>query len=158
MNLDERMKRYRTASRELYNNYFRIDDPWHNDGWIYEERFRQVQQVLFEKLVLESDQFSVKHGCAHTDVHIKIMVKLSDQYAPVMINREINCGYGYWDYPIKEITKDAQLLFISFFDWDQLEIRDNQYVHVLIEQWQSHTDTVGRHALIEARHVKYAEG
>lgn len=40
---DERMQRSRIASREPYNHFFAVPDPWDNDGWIMAERFAEVE-------------------------------------------------------------------------------------------------------------------
>lgn len=77
------------------------------------------------------------------------------EFAPAMLNREIDSGY--WDYRIEEIKKNAKMAFISFFDWDQLGVRDNHYVRVKIDHWQSHPDTVGKHALIDSRYIRFVK-
>jgi hypothetical protein len=70
-----------------------------------------------------------------------------------MLNREVNSGY--WDFPIREVTRDARLLFFRFFDWDVLAYRDNRYVLVQIDSWPSHPEAVGKQALVEARYVHF---
>jgi len=89
-------------------------------------------------------------------VNPKIIVEVKGTAAPAMLNREIDSGY--WDYPLKEITQDAKLAFISFFDWDQLGFRDNTYVRVQVTEWQSHLETVGKHAFIEPLYVRFIKG
>ena len=43
MDLDARSNRFRIASRELFNQFFRVDDAYSNDpAWILEERFCEV--------------------------------------------------------------------------------------------------------------------
>ena len=153
--LDERMQRFRIASRELYNNFFAVPDPWRNDGWIMAERFADVEQVLFRRLVFEPTPEGLSQGCAHFDVELAIQVVLTTPFCPIMINRAIDSPY--WDHPIKEITQEARLLYIEFFDWDELSFRNNQYVRVRIQQWDAHPGTVGSQALVEARHVRYAK-
>ena len=51
MNLDKNMRRFRLAGRELFNNYFRADEACNNNGWELEERFSEVEAVLFDALV-----------------------------------------------------------------------------------------------------------
>jgi hypothetical protein len=72
---------------------------------------------------------------------------------PIMLNREIDSGY--WDFPLKEVAKDVAMNFISFFDWNRLAFRDNQYVRALIVDWPLHPEAIGKHALIESQHVGY---
>jgi hypothetical protein len=58
-----------------------------------------------------------------------------------MLNREVDSGY--WDYPLEEVTREAKLGFISFFDWDQLDYRDHRYVRVQVLEWASQPTVVG---------------
>ena len=152
MNIDEMMNRFRLASREVFNHFFRVSDPYNNDGWSFEERFSEVQAVLFKKLVTEPASLSDK---GYGYLQPEILVELRSESAPIMLNREVDSGY--WDHPIKEVTKDARLLFISFFDWDQLDYRDNRYVRVQMDRWSSHPETVGKHALIESQYVRFVK-
>lgn len=148
--LDVLMNRFRIAGRELYNNFFLVPDPYQNDGWTFEARFRRVEQILFEKLVGEPASLP---KCDYGLVQQNILVELSSERAPIMINREIDSGY--WDYPMKEITRTAQLLFIEFFDWDRLGYRDNQYARVQILHFSLAPEVGGRQALIESQYVKF---
>jgi hypothetical protein len=106
MTLDERMQRFRIARGELYNNFFAVPDPWNNDGWIMAERFAEVEQVLFRKLVFEPTPEGMSHGCAHFDVELAIQVVLNSPFCPIMINRAIDSPY--WDHPIKEVTPNLR--------------------------------------------------
>lgn len=150
--IDEMMNRFRLASRELFNHYFRLQVPYDGDGWALEARFSEVQALLFQKLVLEPAALS---GTRYGDVQSRILVQLGDtDVAPAMLNRETDSGY--WDYPKKELTKEPTLVFVSFFDWDSLGFRDNRYVRVLIDSWPSCQEAVGKHALIESHYVRFA--
>ena len=137
----------------MFNHFFRVSDPYNNDGWLFEERFFVVQTVLFQKLVTEPAAISdTKYGCCQHD----ILVELScGDLAPIMLNREIDSGY--WDFPIDKVTKNARLLFVSFFDWDQLGFRDHRYVRVQVDRWPSHVEAVGKHALIESQYVRFVK-
>ena len=46
----------------------------------------------------------------------EILVELSSDFCSIMLNRELNSGY--WDFPLWEITRDARLLSITFYDWE----------------------------------------
>ena len=154
MELDVLMNRFRIASRELFNHYFRVEEPYDNpDAWLLEERHSEIEELLFEKMVLEAaDLPSSTYGL----VNPSVLVKLKGSAAPAMFNREIDSGY--WDYPLKEISQDAKLAFISFFDWDQLGFRDNTYVRAQVLEWQSHPETVGKHVFIKPLYVSYIKG
>ena len=151
MDLDELMSRFRIASRELFNHFFRVSDPYNNDGWSHEERFSEVEALLFKKLVLEpADLADLKYGLPHPS--IRVILRRSE-FAPIMINREI--AGGYWDFPLREVTKDARLIFITFFDWDQLDVRDNRYVRIRIDHWATQPTAEGKHALIDSQYVSF---
>ena len=70
-----------------------------------------------------------------------------------MLNRDL-CS-GYWDYPLYEIHDDTVMVFVSYFDWDQLNYRDNNYVRVVIKEWLSHPEVIDKHGLIEAQYVRF---
>jgi hypothetical protein len=151
MVLDDLMSRFRYASRELFNHHFRVPDPYNNDGWLLEGRFSQVEAVLFEQLVAAPAALpSVTWGTHQPAIHVGLR---HGDFAPIMVNRETDSGY--WDFPIKEVTRDAQLSFVRFFDWDLLAVRDNQYVRVVIDAWPQHPEGAGKHALIEAQYVVF---
>jgi hypothetical protein len=124
MTIDDSISQFRLASRELFNTYFRIADPYNDDGWALAERFSQVKSVLFDQLV--AAQVSLALGSYGTHQPDILVILRGVDFAPVMINREVDTGY--WDNPTVEITKDAQLSFVRFFDWDVLAVRDYQYV------------------------------
>jgi len=152
-NIGEAMDKFRLASRELFNHYFRVSPPPNNDGWAAEERFARVECVLFEELVTAPGGLSpIEYGLVN--VEIQAVLSGSD-FAPMMLNRDIDSGY--WDYPIREVTKEATLLFVRYFDWDQLGWRDNRYVRVQVAAWPAYPETVGKHALVESQHVCFME-
>jgi len=154
MELDARLNQFRIASRELFNLFFRLDKPYENDGaWVLEERYREVEKLLFEKLVLEPSALSGQYGALNP--RIRVVLK-HGEFAPIMLNREVNSGY--WDYPLREVTKEAALGFISYFDWDQLDYRDHRYVRVQVLEWPSQSAVVGKQAFIEAQYVKFSNG
>ncbi len=147
------MIQFRLASRELFNHFFHIVNPYENNGWIVTERFAIVEEILFQKLVTEPASLpSMRYGDIQTD----IMVELNGcEFAPTMFNRDVDSGY--WDYPLTETDKEAELVFISFFDWDMLDYRDNQYVRVLVQAWPGRSDIVGKHGLIESQYVRFTK-
>lgn len=154
MDLDALMNRFRVASRELFNQYFRVDDPYEKaDAWLLEERFSEIEEVLFEKMVLEPAELP---SAVYGFVNPSVRVELKGATAPAMINREIDSGY--WDYPLEEITQDAKLIFVSFFDWDQLGFRDNTYIRVQIAEWQTHPEAVGKHAFVAPLYARFIKG
>jgi hypothetical protein len=153
MDLDATMSEFRLASRELFNRHFRVANPYENGGWTLEERFTALQTVLFEMLVARPSELPLeRYGLPQPRVSVSL--RLGD-FAPLMINRGIDSGY--WDHPIREIDREAALRFVSFFDWDQLGVRDNMYVRVVIISWPRASELEGKHALIGANYVQYGE-
>jgi hypothetical protein len=155
MDINEMMNRFRIATRELFNNFFHVPDPWKDSNLAFqlETRFSAVEELLFQKLVLEPASLPL---IAYKNVQSSLQVELAKgDSAPVMLNREINSGY--WDHPIKEVTRDAVLLFVRFFDWDVLSYRDNRYVLVQVDSWPLHQDVVGKLALVESQYVRFVQ-
>ena len=150
MHISDSMTQFRLAARELFNTFFRIDDPYNNDGWALEARFRPVESVLFDQMVGAPNSLPVDCYGTHQP-YIRVVLVLD--FAPIMINREVDTGY--WDHPLTEITKDVELSFVRFFDWDILGVRDYRYVRVRIDAWPSRSEVVGKHALIDAQSVAF---
>lgn len=153
MDIDTLLNRFRIASRELFNQFFHVDDPYNSeDAWVREARFRQIESLLFEKLVIEPAQLpNIPYRTRHPDIRVELR---HGPCAPITLNREIDSGY--WDYPLKEITQDAKLAFVAFFDWDQLDYRDYRYVRVVVAEWPSRPAVVGKHAFIETHYVRFS--
>ncbi|MBV9219432.1 MAG: hypothetical protein JO366_13230 [Methylobacteriaceae bacterium] len=153
MTLNAAMQQFRIASRELFNNYFRVDNPYNNNGWAMEEGFAEVQQVLFRRLVTEPLSLSsIIYGKVNPEIGVELLLAKT---APIMLNRDLDSGY--WDYPLTEINTDPILVFVGFFDWDQLTCRDNQYVRVRVQKWPAHSEVVGKHGLIESQYVQFVK-
>lgn len=152
IDINRMMSQFRLASREVFNQYFRIFDPYKNDdSRIMHDRFTSVRATLFQKLVAEPASLS---EIVYGDAQLEIMVKARNGGPlPAMINRDV--ASGYWDFPTKEIPSNAQLHFVSFFDWDQLDCQDNHYVRVQITRWPKRSEVIGKHALIEWRFVRF---
>lgn len=156
MDFDDSMKRFRLASRELFNQYFHVPDPWKKSdmAWGLEERFSEVESLLFQKLVMEPASLPyVAYKSAQFSVGVELAEKTNR--APLLLNREIKSGY--WDHKINEVNREAVMVFIQFFDWDVLSYRDNRFVRVQIESWPSHQELVGKHALIDIRYVRFTK-
>lgn len=150
MDLEELIQRFRIASRELFNNYFAVGTPGSDESWAWEERFSWVQKILFQKMVIEPG--SLKDN-DYGEPNPEIRVEPKNSSVPAQINRDIQSGY--WDFPLQEISNAADLSFVEFFDWSQVEYRHNKYVIVRIESWPAHPEVHGKHALIEADYLDF---
>ncbi len=166
MDLHRRMRRFRLASRELFNNYFLDEEDEVDDQLL--DGFDAVENLLFASLVLEPCSVprlapNFQYGIdAHPSIRVRLpnnsdnrdLLEIDEPLcAPIMINREKNSGY--WDFPLDRFSNEAKLLFIGFFDWDARYCRDNTYVLVQICDWPSHPEAIGKQALVEAQYVQF---
>ena len=120
------------------------------EAWDLEMRFSHVEEVLFDKMVCEPVNLThVPYG----NLQPEMVVELVSDHCPIMLNREIDSGY--WDFPLREVTRDARLCFIRFFDWDNLDYRDNRYVRVPVNDWPAQPEAIGKHALIQSLDVQF---
>jgi hypothetical protein len=156
MNIDDLINKFRIASRELFNNYFRIEYPWEKENqeeaWYRQQRYAEVEKMLWQQLVLDMAEIDGP-GYEATEAHPKIRLRIKSELGPIMLNREFHSGY--WDYPVKEVTDKAVFGLIGFFDFDNLSIRDNQYARAKVLDWPAHPETIGKHALLDANNVVY---
>jgi hypothetical protein len=151
--LDSSLQSFRIAGRELFNTYFRPKATGFDDAWAWEARFSLVEAELFEQLIAVPHELNLRRYGEFQE-HIAVALR-QGEFAPIMVNRDVDSGY--WDYPLRELTREVELRFVRFFDWDLLAVRDSQFVRVVISAWPSHSEAVGKHALVEAQHVSYSE-
>ena len=153
-NVHEAVNEFRLASRGLFNDYFRVkNEPYDNGGWSLLERFCEVEDVLFQSLVGPVCK-SELGPYGQTQVGLLVTLR-SGRFAPIMLNREVESGY--WDHPVTEITEEADIQFVRFFDWDQLATRDYRYVEVVVKSWPTKPELEGKHGLIETQYTAYSE-
>jgi hypothetical protein len=149
--INEILSRFRIADCEIFNKYFRVEEPWDNqeDAWRLLERFNDLEIILFQKMVSEALSIkTIQYGEPQENILI-----CSHQSLPALINREISSGY--WDHPSKEIPKSSEIQFISFFDWDAISIRDNKFNRARIISCPSNPSLTGKQALIESVSTSY---
>ncbi len=170
MDIHRSMIWFRLASRELFNHYFAVpSDPQREDfTYEYYEGFDEVEQTLFEKLVIKPCSVpcldpGYKYGIdPHPFIRVRLPIsnageEMTDEpsVGTIMFNREINSGY--WDHPLYRFTNEATLLYVCYFDWNSMHSRDNSYVRVQVSEWPSHPEVIGKHALVEAYQVQYVQ-
>ena len=153
MKLDLLLKRFRLASRDLFNQYyFAAPSSEFGDALEAWECFEPVEEALFQTLVVQPGILSpTKYGALNLEIDV---VTQSDS-APIWINREHGKDHGYWDFPVTKVDKTATMKFVAFFDFDCSRACDHQYVHVEISDWPSEQGTIGRRALIENQYVSF---
>jgi hypothetical protein len=148
------MNDFRLASRELFNTRYRVQDPWmhQDDAWAAALAFREVEQLLYETLVLRREELPfVKYGQEH--VRISVCAASDLDKIPADINREADSGY--WDFCDQYIPSSADMRFISYFDFSELDIKDNEFVRLRIISCSDNAALDGKQALVRARYVRF---
>jgi hypothetical protein len=65
-------------------------------------------------------------------------------------NPRPNAPSGYWDHPVNQVSReDAEMHFLGYFDWNQLDYLDFRYYHVQIARCDAYAELVGREALVD---------
>jgi hypothetical protein len=149
--MDRSINKFRLASRELFNTYFRESIAEYDPEWEFFENIQFVEESLFKALVTVPNRINeIVYGLPQTE----IIVKSSGEFGiPLMLNREIDCGY--WDYPITVAASNTSFTFVKFFDFDPMGCMDNRYVRVIVREWPERADLIGKHALIETQYITY---
>ena len=95
--LSEALNSFRLASRELFNGYFRVaTEPSDNGGWSLLENYCSIEEVLFEQMIGPTCESELRaYGQPQAAIRVSL---LAGDFAPIMVNREVNSGY--WDNPI----------------------------------------------------------
>jgi hypothetical protein len=157
LDLDWCMRRFRLASRELFNHYFADPGPDADYRYQFYDGFNYVENALFKKMVLAPakvpvpDEYELGYD-SHPNIRVCLPQKCWS--STIMLNRELSSGY--WDYPVTEFTDEAIFLFLEFFDFGGMDVRDHQYVKIEVKDWLSHPECIGKFGLIEAKNVRYA--
>jgi len=154
LEITEEVALYREAARHLWNSAF---PAWQPD-WDTRDSFSRVATELFTALVLEPIRYT-EHRLPRMSeaepAHFpRIAVVANTNDAPIMVNRSSESS-GYWDDPVTKVRRDeAELRFVTFFDWNQLGQRDFKFVLVRIVGWPAHPQLVDRYALLEFEYVQ----
>lgn len=151
---------YRISARTIWNTAFWPDADFQN--WDSAEVFDEVKRILFGELVLAklekewpvADIFKVPIPFFH-------IVPSISHGTPIMIqNPRPDRPRGYWDHPVNSVSPgEAELHFLAYFDWDEMDYVDFRYYLVKLATFETHPELVGREALIERQHavVRLAE-
>jgi hypothetical protein len=147
---------YRMSARAIWNTAFWPDQDFRN--WESIEQFHEIEKLLFQELVLAKvdrewplqnifrNAIRFFHVVpSHVQVHgIPILIQQPRPGAPT----------GYWDDPVNFVKPgQAELLFVAYFDWDEMDYIDLRYYRVKIARFDAHSELVGREALIERPHA-----
>ena len=147
MNVTSSFNRYKESIRNLWNTYFYNNGT---AGWDDHEFFEDIDKLLFEKLII-TDILEIKE--VKYDLALKLFrLKGTDNGLPIMINR--TGDGGAWDHPITALIHDEyEIQYESYFDWDQLGIKDCRYIMSKILYSKMHPEIIGHKALIESQYV-----
>lgn len=157
MSLTLAIDRFMTISRELFNAHFRLTDPWADpsEAWDLRDQYEPVRNALFRALVTEPHSLRpIKYGQPHPQIAV---VGRHAGETPILLNRDVDKSSGYWDHPVEHVSASAELRFVSFFDWAEIERTDYRYVMVVVTSWPGQPEMLGRFGLIETYHVENAD-
>jgi hypothetical protein len=146
---------YRSNARAIWNTAFWPDQDFRN--WDSIEQFHEIEKLLFQELVLAK----VDREWPLCDLFVNAITffQIAPSIAhgtPILIqNPRPGAPTGYWDDPVNLIKpREAELVFIAYFDWDQMDYIDLRYYRVKIVSFDAHPELVGREALIERQHAR----
>lgn len=143
---------YRVSARAIWNTAFWPDPDLRN--WDSIDQFDEIQRILFSELVLGK----VDKDWPFPDVFriaIPFFQVSPTCRVPIMIhNPRSETATGYWDHPVSLIEPgEAELLFISYFDWNRMDYAELRYYRVRIAGFSSHPELTGREALLDRAHA-----
>lgn len=144
---------YRVSARGIWNAAFWPDAAFRN--WDSVDRFDEIQRILFSELVLGK----LERDWPIEDVFripiLFLRVVPSGESMPIMIqNPRPDRPRGYWDYPQNRISPgEAEMNFLAYFDWNQLDYVDFRYYRVKIARFDAKSELIGREALIDREHA-----
>jgi hypothetical protein len=151
--LNESIRTFREAARHLWNSAFRTGADW--DA---RDRFSTVCAELFDAVVLapagtRGVRLPPMNEPEPAPLTALRVVPDSDSGIPIQINRS-SPPSGYWDDPVDRVSPaDVVLQFVRFHDFDELGLRDFEYLEVRIDKFLGQPHLVGRRALVACRYV-----
>jgi hypothetical protein len=149
------MDHYRIVARSIWNTGFWAQSDLRT--WDARDQFEQIKKLLLKALVVA--RLEEGHYCdlysLEDNVKYHIVPNVSHG-VPIMIEQPRKDDRNhYWDDPVKHVKpSDAELHFIDYFDWDQMNYADYQYYRVRIAAFPAQPHLAGREALLEHLHAK----
>jgi hypothetical protein len=144
---------HRVSVRQIWNTAF-WPDPDLRD-WDSVDRFDEVQRILFDELVLgKTARDFPREDIFRVPIPFFRIVP-SNESAPIMIqNPRAPNQTGYWDHPVNRLSpNEAEMHFVSYFDWNRLDYADFRYYHAVLARFDARPELVGREALIDRQHA-----
>jgi hypothetical protein len=145
---------YRSNASAIWNMAFWPDGDFRN--WDSIEQFHELEKLLFDALVLT--KLNRKWPLCDLFVNPIPFFQIVPSIAhgtPIMIQKpRPGAPTGYWDDPVNLVKpREAELQFIAYFDWNQMDYIDLRYYRVKIASFDAHPELVLREALIERLHA-----
>jgi len=145
---------YRSSARAIWNTAFWPDPDFRN--WDSIDQFHEIEKLLFQELVLAKmdREWPLCDLFVNAIPFLQVVPSIAHG-TPIMIqNPRPSAPTGYWDDPVGLIEpRQADLLFIAYFDWNEMDYIDLRYYRVKIASFDAHPELVGREALIERQHA-----
>ncbi len=162
-NVTAHFQSYRECVRHLWNLHFLKAIETSPDKWTLRDTFDDVCSSLFAALVIEplhlaraDDSLRALSPSRSPDpipMRAFHVVPNAPLGVPIHVNRAAP-RTGYWDHPPNRILPgEAELHFVRWFDFDQLDFRDFRYYEVQVATSSVHPEIVGRAALIECEYA-----
>ena len=145
---------YRMSARAIWNTAFWPDQDFRN--WDSIDQFHEIEKLLFQELVLAKvdREWPLQNIFGNAMPFFRVVPSLVHG-TPIMIQKpRPEAPTGYWDDPVNLIKpRQAELLFIAYFDWNEMDYIDLRYYRVKIVSFDGYPELVGREALIERPHA-----
>lgn len=146
MGLTERMNQFRLASRDLYNQYFYSESR--DQAIEAEERHSNLLEYLFQYMVLEPEDI---RDVEYFESNDKIVVTLKDRDNGFYLVK-VEVSPGNWkQVRVHYQAEPPKMYFENYFDWDELGIKDNQFVEGRIFSFPGNESLVGKTGHFDAR-------
>jgi len=156
---------YRDCARSSWNSlFYSAIAPEARASFEDAENWERFNEVLFTRLVLASaGKLAEEHKERNFQIPRKEPIPFfrvsiaANSPTPILIeNPRPGDGTRYWDHPLSSVKdNEVSAFFVDFFDWDELGMRDFDYVLVRIEASSAAPDVAGRLALIETRYSRF---
>jgi hypothetical protein len=147
----EILNSYRDCARALWNGYLRPSADFDRV-----DAFAGICELLFAELVLRRLQKTDQTRKSSSEPYSFLHVVPTADLVPIMIHRPRSTDQNrYWDDSVDQVPQSStSLLYIDYFDWDQMGYIDFEYYRVKIARFDTQPQVVGREALVKVHHAK----
>lgn len=148
-NITHRIFKYRDSSRQLYNNYF-LNVDWKDSEYYYHEYFEEIDEILFQKTVL--NQIDSEVPILKNDHNFYENIKVIPNYGPLGFGTMFAPAHQqFTEWKILQLkTKENDFRLISFFDWTTEKTMEMQYTRVRLVHSEEIPELTGYDFLLES--------